>query len=70
LHVRKQLAVAHERFRVQHRGVLENANARVEQPRVMELSAQRSPVVRVRGNEQPTRTPRGGIPIRRPSRGR
>ena len=56
LHVPSEqlLAVADECLRVQHRRVLENANARVQQRRVVELLRRgASPVVRVRRNEQP-----------------
>jgi hypothetical protein len=48
------LAVADERLRVQHRRVLEDADAGVEQLRVVELlRGGAGPVVRVGGHEQP-----------------
>ena len=47
------VAVAHEGLRVQHRRVLEDAHAGVQEPRVVELLRPRArPVVRVRRDEE------------------
>ena len=59
------LAVAHERLRVQHRRVPEDAHAGVEQLRVVELLRRGAgPVVRVRRHEEPhaDAAPRGRAP--------
>ncbi len=57
------LAVAHERLRVKHRGMLEDPHARVEQRLVVEsLRGRACPVVRLRRHEEADPyTPAGGI---------